>query len=220
VVAKRPRQSTLARWPLANGLLDLAEARRGQCAVAEPCRREILALLHGSDARYGWQSAYLRARVVALDAMPAVAAQTLLSGCPARPEASQCAEAAVRHAARTTDIDLIVRAADRYVAVSCPGPDCATVHDAVAALLERSGAPSKAFEHRRAAVDHAPTAARWLAVSEAATRLDSISIATLALERATGSPEMSAPDRKRAQALRERLGSAVGVFELSASGER
>jgi O-antigen ligase len=220
LVGKRARHSALARWPLANGLLDLAEARRGQCVVVEPCRKEVLALLQGSDARYGWQSAYLRARVVALDALPAVAAQTLLSECPARPEAIRCAEAAVRHAERAKDIDLILRAGERYVRVSCPGSACAAAHDSMAALLERSGAPSKALEHRRAAVDDAPTAARWLAVSEAATNLRSSSIAALALERALGSPEMSEPDRKRAQALRERLGLKDAPFELSISGER
>ena len=153
----------------------------------------------------GWAAAYLQARMEAVDAPPAKAAEALLAACPVRPEASACAQAALRHAERTRDLPLLRRVVERHLVLHCPGTGCAVAHEQAAAVFSRAGAPGQSLEQYRRAAAEEPTAARWLAVARGALAIGSASSAFVALDRALASPDVTAEQRAEVALLRERM---------------
>lgn len=204
-VLQRSGADERSRNLLAVGLIEAAEGKRAPCADPRPCREEvsmILAKAHASD----WMAVYLRTRGDALEAEPAVAAEALLKGCPQRPEAAVCAEAAVRYADRAKNIDLMHRAAERYLVVSCPGRGCAGAHRTLGDSFMRLSASGLALEQYRRAAEEEPTPAAWISVAEAAQAAGAPAGALRALDRATASGGISPSELDRVRRIRQRIG--------------
>jgi O-antigen ligase len=197
----------------ASALLDALEAKRSPCVAdkVDTCAVELTTAARVVAEHFaGFRPDYYRARLMAAQGNVKGAVELMVAACPVATEAAECLERAQDLAARSGDIDLLSRAAERRLSLVCSQPaPCADAHAQTASLFSERGVHVAALKHYRAAADADSTSARWLLAAEAAIRSNAPSAARTALDRARRSTSGEA-DESRIRELETRLVSGLG----------
>jgi len=217
-IARSPREPAL-RTHLADSLLVALRFSRPPCAgtAAEGCMQEIdrtARALAKLDPR-SWRAGYLVAKVLRARGDTKGAAMLLANVCPTGAEGRACAREAVAAAIQSRSDEVIVAAADRYMARTCESSaSCAEDLDWVGSALQTAGKLALAIKYYSKAAELDGSTARWLRVADLSAQSGLVGVARLALERADHSPDVSENSRAHTELLRRRLARDIATGPL------
>ena len=195
---------------LAENLALAVRANSAPCesAAAAACVAEVAEIARQVLAKDqpSWRVHAVNAELNADLAEKRRAARELVEHCPGGIDGEVCLRKALSLARAAGDTDALRRAIDRFLGVACSGDaECAAAHDTAAAEYVSMNAWALGLKHRQEAARSWPSAARWLAVADAALRLRALPTAELALRRAEGFSALADTERTEIERLRAAL---------------